>query len=75
MGNGAQFEPSFVVKKKGLLASTAKYGNQAGEGVGYLKSWLWWTGQPSFQMICHLDLTDLVGMTMMIVGEILNFLA
>lgn len=36
---------SFVVKKKGLIASTKKYGNAAGEGVGYLKSWLWWTGE------------------------------
>jgi hypothetical protein len=36
---------SFVVKKKGLIASTKKYGNAAGEGVAYLKSWLWWTGE------------------------------
>lgn len=35
---------SFVVKKKGLLFSTAKYGNTAGEGHAYLKSWLWWSG-------------------------------
>jgi hypothetical protein len=35
---------SFVVKKKGLLASQRKYGTEAGEGHGYLKNWLWWTG-------------------------------
>ncbi|KAG7098209.1 hypothetical protein E1B28_000177 [Marasmius oreades] len=33
---------SFVVKKKGLLRSQA--GGVAGEGVAYLKSWLWWCG-------------------------------
>lgn len=42
---GAKWFDSFVVKKKGLLAATKKYGNEAGEGVGYLKSWLWWTGE------------------------------
>lgn len=47
-----------MVKKKGLLAATAKSGNVAGEGHAYLKSWLWWTG-----------------MTLMIIGEILNFVA
>lgn len=35
---------SFVVKKLGLIRATKKYGNVAGEGHGYLKSWLWWTG-------------------------------
>lgn len=49
---------SFVVKKKGLLAATAKSGNVAGEGHAYLKNWLWW-----------------VGMIMMILGEICNFVA
>ena len=49
---------SFVVKKKGLIRATAKYGNATGEGHGYLKSWLWWTG-----------------MIMMVIGEILNFVA
>ncbi|KIY67894.1 DUF803-domain-containing protein [Cylindrobasidium torrendii FP15055 ss-10] len=33
---------SFVFKKKGLLRSQA--GGVAGEGVAYLKSFLWWTG-------------------------------
>lgn len=33
-----------MIKKKGLIKSTEKYGNQAGEGHGYLKSWIWWTG-------------------------------
>ena len=36
---------SFVLKKKGLLASTARHENIAGEGHRYLKSWLWWTGK------------------------------
>lgn len=35
---------SFVIKKKGLIASTVKHGNEVGEGHGYLKSPLWWTG-------------------------------
>ncbi|RXK40813.1 hypothetical protein M231_01872 [Tremella mesenterica] len=58
VGSGFFIGTSFVVKKKGLLRATAKYGNGAGEGHGYLKSVLWWTG-----------------MIMMIVGEILNFVA
>lgn len=68
---------SFVVKKKGLLASTAKHGNVAGEGHGYLKSWLWWTGElfateaGSGQRV----LLMAAGMIMMVVGEILNFVA
>ena len=36
---------SFVVKKKGLLNATKKYGNAVGEGHGYLKNWIWWTGR------------------------------
>lgn len=35
---------SFVIKKKGLIASTAKHGNVVGEGHAYLKSVMWWTG-------------------------------
>ncbi|GMK56854.1 hypothetical protein CspeluHIS016_0306940 [Cutaneotrichosporon spelunceum] len=58
VGSGLFIGSSFVVKKKGLLKSTAKAGNEAGEGHAYLKSPLWWTG-----------------MIMMIVGEILNFVA
>ncbi|CAO0801077.1 unnamed protein product [Mucor circinelloides] len=35
---------SFVFKKKGLLQSTEKSGGVAGEGYGYLKSPMWWSG-------------------------------
>ncbi|WVO17108.1 hypothetical protein L204_104798 [Cryptococcus depauperatus] len=44
VGSGLLIGSSFVIKKKGLLNSTAKYGNQAGEGHAYLKNWLWWLG-------------------------------
>ncbi|KAK0660356.1 putative magnesium transporter NIPA1 [Lasiodiplodia hormozganensis] len=49
---------SFVVKKKGLLSANEKYQEEAGEGYGYLKNWMWWTG-----------------MTLMIIGEVCNFVA
>ncbi|KAF2088497.1 DUF803-domain-containing protein [Saccharata proteae CBS 121410] len=49
---------SFVLKKKGLLKANVKYNEEAGEGYGYLRNWLWWTG-----------------MTLMIIGEICNFVA
>ncbi|CAK9787399.1 DUF803-domain-containing protein [Cutaneotrichosporon oleaginosum] len=58
VGSGLFIGASFVIKKKGLLASTAKSGNEAGEGHAYLKSKMWWTG-----------------MIMMVIGEILNFVA
>ncbi|GAA5805220.1 magnesium transporter NIPA-domain-containing protein [Helicostylum pulchrum] len=35
---------SFVLKKKGLLQATEKSGGVAGEGYGYLKSPMWWSG-------------------------------
>ena len=35
---------SFVLKKKGLLASQKKYETTAGEGLQYLKSFMWWSG-------------------------------
>ncbi|KAI0093083.1 magnesium transporter NIPA-domain-containing protein [Irpex rosettiformis] len=38
--SGVLIGSSFVFKKKGLIQSQAR----AGEGVSYLKSWLWWTG-------------------------------
>ncbi|WVQ94914.1 hypothetical protein IAU59_002000 [Kwoniella sp. CBS 9459] len=44
VGSGFLIGASFVIKKKGLLNSTAKYGNVAGEGHAYLKSWMWWAG-------------------------------
>ncbi|EEB97289.1 hypothetical protein MPER_03429, partial [Moniliophthora perniciosa FA553] len=40
--SGLLIGSSFVFKKKGLLKSQA--GQVAGEGVAYLKSWLWWLG-------------------------------
>ncbi|KAG8897252.1 hypothetical protein FRB99_008339 [Tulasnella sp. 403] len=40
--SGLLIGSSFVFKKKGLINSQA--GGVAGEGVAYLKSWLWWTG-------------------------------
>ncbi|KIN08428.1 hypothetical protein OIDMADRAFT_85993, partial [Oidiodendron maius Zn] len=49
---------SFVLKKIGLLKANEKYDEAAGEGYGYLKNALWWTG-----------------MTLMIIGEICNFVA
>lgn len=49
---------SFVLKKAGLLKANVKYNEEAGEGYGYLKNALWWTG-----------------MTLMIVGEVCNFVA
>ncbi|KAF2218592.1 magnesium transporter NIPA-domain-containing protein [Elsinoe ampelina] len=49
---------SFVVKKVGLLQANKKYNEEAGEGYGYLKNWMWWTG-----------------MSLMIFGEIFNFVA
>ncbi|KAF9455701.1 magnesium transporter NIPA-domain-containing protein [Collybia nuda] len=42
ISSGLLIGSSFVFKKKGLLRSQA--GGPAGEGVGYLKSPLWWTG-------------------------------
>ncbi|GAA6032531.1 hypothetical protein JCM8097_004802 [Rhodosporidiobolus ruineniae] len=42
--SGLLIGSSFVFKKKGLLASTKKAGNVAGEGHPYLKSPMWWTG-------------------------------
>lgn len=42
VGSGALIGCSFVFKKKGLLQSQA--GGEAGEGVAYLKSWMWWIG-------------------------------
>ncbi|KAF9305830.1 hypothetical protein BGZ74_008702 [Mortierella antarctica] len=54
VSSGIFIGTSFVLKKKGLLRSSAI----AGEGHAYLRSTLWWTG-----------------MVMMIIGEILNFVA
>lgn len=49
---------SFVLKKIGLLRANEKYDQAAGEGYGYLKNAMWWSG-----------------MTLMILGEICNFVA
>ncbi|KAI9787557.1 MAG: hypothetical protein M1839_000087 [Geoglossum umbratile] len=58
IASGVFIGVSFVLKKKGLLAANIKYGEEAGEGYGYLKNVWWWTG-----------------MTLMILGEICNFIA
>ncbi|KAG8912876.1 hypothetical protein FRC00_003580, partial [Tulasnella sp. 408] len=48
IGSGILIGSSFVFKKKGLIAS--QRGGEAGVGVAYLKSTLWWTGM--IMMIC-----------------------
>lgn len=58
VASGLFIGTSFVFKKMGLLRSNVKYNEEAGEGYGYLKNALWWTG-----------------MTLMIIGEICNFVA
>lgn len=58
VASGVFIGTSFVLKKIGLLRANVKYNEEAGEGYGYLKNWLWWTG-----------------MTLMIIGEICNFVA
>ncbi|KAK4057234.1 hypothetical protein OIO90_001729 [Microbotryomycetes sp. JL221] len=58
VGSGLFIGSSFVIKKKGLLASQKKSTKAAGEGHEYLKSWVWW-----------------LGMTLMVLGEVLNFVA
>ncbi|KLO15377.1 DUF803-domain-containing protein [Schizopora paradoxa] len=42
VASGVLIGSSFVFKKKGLIRSQT--GGELGEGVGYLKSPLWWTG-------------------------------
>ncbi|PWN42601.1 DUF803-domain-containing protein [Ceraceosorus guamensis] len=44
VGSGLFIGSSFVLKKKGLLASQKLHGQKAGEGHAYLKSWMWWSG-------------------------------
>ena len=58
VGSGLFIGTSFVLKKVGLLKANEKYQQAAGEGYGYLKNALWWSG-----------------MSLMIFGEILNFVA
>ena len=58
VASGVFIGTSFVLKKTGLLRANVKYNEEAGEGYGYLKNALWWTG-----------------MTLMIIGEICNFVA
>jgi drug/metabolite transporter (DMT)-like permease len=58
VASGVFIGVSFVLKKIGLLRANVKYNEEAGEGYGYLKNVLWWTG-----------------MTLMIIGEICNFVA
>lgn len=58
IASGLFIGTSFVLKKVGLLKANIKYNEEAGEGYGYLKNALWWTG-----------------MTLMIIGEVCNFVA
>ncbi|KAJ5946766.1 hypothetical protein N7454_003605 [Penicillium verhagenii] len=58
VASGVFIGVSFVLKKIGLLRANVKYNEEAGEGYGYLKNVLWWSG-----------------MTLMIIGEICNFVA
>ncbi|KAK4048239.1 hypothetical protein OIV83_004944 [Microbotryomycetes sp. JL201] len=58
VGSGLFIGSSFVIKKKGLLASQRKSTKAAGEGHEYLKNWIWW-----------------LGMILMVLGEVLNFVA
>lgn len=44
VASGAFIGTSFVLKKAGLLRANVKYNEEAGEGYGYLKNALWWTG-------------------------------
>ncbi|GAA5974999.1 hypothetical protein JCM5350_004537 [Sporobolomyces pararoseus] len=44
VGSGIFIGGSFVLKKKGLLAAHSRSGKAAGEGLPYLKSWMWWAG-------------------------------
>ncbi|KAI7889216.1 magnesium transporter NIPA-domain-containing protein [Mucor mucedo] len=44
IASGIFIGSSFVLKKKGLLEATEKSGGVAGEGYGYLKSPMWWSG-------------------------------
>lgn len=70
--SGCLIGSSFVFKKKGLLRSQAA----AGEGVGYLKSPLWWLGMTS---ACLKSSAQVVGAhrsfpyKVMILGELCNF--
>ncbi|KAL1410836.1 hypothetical protein Q8F55_001779 [Vanrija albida] len=66
IGSGLFIGSSFVVKKKGLLSSTAKSGNEAGEGHAYLKSPLWWTG-----MTMMIVGEGWIGCTLCILGSII----
>jgi hypothetical protein len=68
---------SFVVKKKGLLISTTKSGNLAGEGHAYLKSWVWWTGM-TMMVVGTSTSASTSGRSchcLMPTGEICNFVA
>lgn len=74
--SGLLIGASFVFKKKGLLRAQA--GGPAGEGVGYLKSPLWWLGMISkfFLVLGILELcVDVIwfGRLVMILGEVCNF--
>jgi hypothetical protein len=44
LGSALFIGASFVIKKRGLLDANKEDGKRPGEGYGYLKSSLWWTG-------------------------------
>lgn len=68
--SGLLIGSSFVFKKKGLLRSQGV----AGEGVGYLKSPLWWIGMTSASLYPALCAsTNQVALLVMIMGELCNF--
>ncbi|THG95295.1 hypothetical protein EW026_g6339 [Hermanssonia centrifuga] len=67
IASGVLIGSSFVFKKKGLLRAQA--GGVAGEGVGYLKSPLWWLGMISSVIIA------LNGPSEQSVGQITQFQA
>lgn len=65
---------SFVFKKRGLLDATAKNNAVAGEGYGYLKNWTC-KFEIKFSIAVANETTGWLGMTLMIVGEVCNFVA
>jgi drug/metabolite transporter (DMT)-like permease len=44
IASGCFIGVSFVLKKAGLLKANLKYHEEAGEGYGYLKNAMWWSG-------------------------------
>ncbi|KAG0175301.1 hypothetical protein DFQ28_001830 [Apophysomyces sp. BC1034] len=70
VASGAFIGSSFVLKKKGLLQSTERSGGIAGEGYGYLKSSMWWSGMILSKGMKGESIDEDV-----VVGELCNFVA